>query len=481
MKTPTIDSFFKRKTTEILEKDSHDHAPKLRRLEIEDDFDIDKLERDPGLRPQIWKYPIGKRDEVRRAYINFGPYQPMLNEYPKSVERQSRSFQSSWYTRFAAWLEYSNASCKRNDQLRDAHASNMAFLLAIGDLESGKGINQLGSLQRAGDTRWTSHFKSISSLIKMFSATCEVLMTIKSDGNTHSQRGEASSVYETMTSFYFVFIMHLMREVLDITSCLCNALQLQSQDILNAMSLVSTSKSLLQKLRDDGWSKLVEKVRTFCEKVNIEVPDFSTHHETRRRASHQQNRVTVEHYYRVDIFYTVIDSQLQELNNRFNDDSVELIILSSALDPKELRTTLRVDDICKLVEKFYPLDFDEDERTSLRMELQHFELVRQLPEFNTLTEISELCRWLMRTRKSNMFPLLYKVITLILTLPVSTATAERSFSRMNLVKNALRNKMEDDFLSDCLVVNIEKEIAKMFSTDSIIDDFRDLETRRSLF
>ncbi|CAM8962575.1 unnamed protein product [Rhodiola kirilowii] len=103
MKTPTIDSFFKRKTTEILEKDSHDHAPKLRRLEIEDDFDIDKLECDPGLRPQIWKYPIGKRDEVRRAYINFGPYQPMLNEYPKSVERQSRSFQSSWYMRFAAW------------------------------------------------------------------------------------------------------------------------------------------------------------------------------------------------------------------------------------------------------------------------------------------------------------------------------------------------------------------------------------------
>ncbi|KAL9663085.1 hypothetical protein QQ045_027922 [Rhodiola kirilowii] len=66
-------------------------------------------------------------------------------------------------------------------------------------------------------------------------------------------------------------------------------------------------------------------------------------------------------------------------------------------------------------------------------------------------------------------------------LQVSTATAERSFSRMNIVKNALRNKMEDDFLSDCLIVNIEKEIAKMFSTDSIIDDFRDLEARRSLF
>ncbi|KAL9673987.1 hypothetical protein QQ045_030251 [Rhodiola kirilowii] len=64
---------------------------------------------------------------------------------------------------------------------------------------------------------------------------------------------------------------------------------------------------------------------------------------------------------------------------------------------------------------------------------------------------------------------------------ISTATTERSFSRMNIVKNALRNKMEDDFLSNCLVINIEKEIAKIFSTDSIIDDFRDMESRRSLF
>ncbi|KAL9680067.1 hypothetical protein QQ045_017942 [Rhodiola kirilowii] len=237
-----------------------------------------------------------------------------------------------------------SASCKRNDQLRHAHASNVAFLLTTGELESGKGLNQLGSLQRAGDTR-----------------------------------------------------------------CLCNALKLQSQDILNAMSLVSTSKSLLQKLRDDGWSKLIEKVTTFCEKVSIEVPDFSAHHDIRRGASHQHNRITIEHYYRVDIFYTMIDSQLQELNNRFKDDTVELIILSSALDPKEMRTTLRVDNICKLVEKFYPTDFDEDERISLRMELQHFELVRQLPDFNTLIEISELCKWLTKTRKSNMFPLLYKI------------------------------------------------------------------------
>ncbi|KAL9686120.1 hypothetical protein QQ045_023575 [Rhodiola kirilowii] len=85
-----------------------------------------------------------------------------------------------------------------------------------------------------------------------------------------------------------------------------------------------------------------------------------------------------------------------------------LVIRNATLYPEELRTTVKVDDLCKLVEKFYPIDFDEDERTSLRMELQHFELVRQFLDFDTLTEISELCQWLTRTRKSNMFPLLYK-------------------------------------------------------------------------
>ena len=39
------------------------------------DFDLKNLERDPGLRPQMWTYPADKKDEVRRAYLTMGPYQ----------------------------------------------------------------------------------------------------------------------------------------------------------------------------------------------------------------------------------------------------------------------------------------------------------------------------------------------------------------------------------------------------------------------
>jgi hypothetical protein len=54
-----------------------------------------------------------------------------------------------------------------------------------------------------------------------------------------------------------------------------------------------------------------------------------------------------------------------------------------------------------------------------------------------------------------------RLIRLVLTLPVSTATTERAFSAMKLVKTRLRNKMEDGFLRDCLIIYIEKEIAEI--------------------
>lgn len=65
-------------------------------------------------------------------------------------------------------------------------------------------MNHIGTLQRAGDTRW-GHLRSLSSLIKMFSATCQILLNIIDDG-TWDQCGDADSAY---TSFYFRVCVHL--------------------------------------------------------------------------------------------------------------------------------------------------------------------------------------------------------------------------------------------------------------------------------
>ena len=62
------------------------------------------------------------------------------------------------------------------------------------------------------------------------------------------------------------------------------------------------------------------------------------------------------------------------------------------------------------------------------------------------------------------------MIRLVHTLPVSTATTECTFSAIKFLKTRLRNKMEDEFLRDCMLIYIEREIAIKFMIDSIIDD-----------
>jgi hypothetical protein len=73
-------------------------------------IDTSLLERDPGLRKQIWDYHVNQHDEIRRAYRNYDVFQPTLSTYKKSgPETHRRSFQESWYNLFPKWLEYSPA------------------------------------------------------------------------------------------------------------------------------------------------------------------------------------------------------------------------------------------------------------------------------------------------------------------------------------------------------------------------------------
>jgi hypothetical protein len=60
------------------------------------------------------------------------------------------------------------------------------------------------------------------------------------------------AAYKMLTSFEFIFILHLMKEIMGITDVLCQVLQQKSQDILNAVHSVSIAKKLIKKLRDDG-------------------------------------------------------------------------------------------------------------------------------------------------------------------------------------------------------------------------------------
>jgi hypothetical protein len=62
-----------------------------------------------------------------------------------------------------------------------------------------------------------------------------------------------------------------------------------------------------------------------------------------------------------------------------------------------------------------------------------------------------------QTERHLVFALVYRLIELALILPVATATVERAFSPMKIIKTELRNKMGNDWLNHSMVCYIERE------------------------
>nr|XP_027062858.1 uncharacterized protein LOC113689259 [Coffea arabica] len=98
-----------------------------------------------------------------------------------------------------------------------------------------------------------------------------------------------------------------------------------------------------------------------------------------------------------------------------------------------------------------------------------------------ITIYQELSQVLEKTRKSMCYTLIDRLIRLIFTLPVSTVTTERVFSAMKIIKICLRSRMEEDFLTNSMIMYIEKEIARTFDINSIIEDFDKIKSHRAQF
>ncbi|KAH9685797.1 TTF-type domain-containing protein [Citrus sinensis] len=282
------------------------------------------------------------------------------------------------------------SSAKQLSELKSVWEAEIIDLIASGEVQTSTGAYQIHTLQRLGATQWSSHFCSISRLLDLFSVVCKVLGKLVECGPNNSIRGEAKGACESMTSFKFVFILHLLNKVLGVSDLFYQALQVKSQDILNVVHLVSTTKKLLQRLQDNGWETFVENVVLFCEKNEIDMPNMKARHMKGRGRSCQQNDyITVEHYYHYDIFNAVINFQLMELNNRFTEQTLELLTLSSTLNPIDAFKSFKIEDICSLAERFYPEDFTKIELQALRRQLECFEIdIHSLQEFQNITSLS---------------------------------------------------------------------------------------------
>lgn len=81
----------------------------------------------------------------------------------------------------------------------------------------------------------------------------------------------------------------------------------------------------------------------------------------------------------------------------------------------------------------------------------------------------------------NLVPIAVIAYKIMLTLPVTVASGERSFSKLSLTKNRPRSTMTQRRLNGLTILSSEKEIADTVNFDDTIDEFSSLKARKCNF
>ena len=84
-------------------------------------------------------------------------------------------------------------------------------------------------------------------------------------------------------------------------------------------------------------------------------------------------------------------------------------------------------------------------------------------------------------KRINSFPNAYIAYRIMLTIPVSVASAERSFSKLKLIKNYLRSTVSQERLNGLAILSIEKEFLQEIDYDNFIKTFASQKARKINF
>ncbi|PKU76255.1 hypothetical protein MA16_Dca015575 [Dendrobium catenatum] len=98
-------------------------------------------------------------------------------------------------------------------------------------------------------------------------------------------------------------------------------------------------------------------------------------------------------------------------------------------------------------------------------------------EFSSLNSIDDLAKKFVKVKKDRVYPLIYRIITLALTLSVVTATVKRVFSAMKIIKHRLRNRMSDDWLNNYLVPYIENDAFDLIPNEVVMQHYHKMQNK----
>lgn len=324
-------------------------------------------------------------------------------------------------------------------------------------------------------TRWTVRAESLRSIILNYTVILAVLQEIVEEykGNFEACC-QARGILAAMEKFHFLFGITLSEQIFSITDSLSKAFQKKDLSAIVAKKGASLVIATLKELRcDSKFSEFWKEVTDKAIKLDVGEPTLPRRRKLPPRLDESNSTTfhdsTPENMYK-RYYFELIDTVVGEIERRLDSPSFTLyakmeLLLKSAAEGKEvLRPAVQ-----HVVDHFQ----DDLELNELCAELSLLKNVMALVEF-TYTSIKEKIY-----EYRAILPQVAKLIQLLFVIPATSATSERSFSSLRLLKSFLRTTMSQNRLNYLMLLYIHKD--RTIDMRTAMREFINNSERRQIF
>ena len=166
---------------------------------------------------------------------------------------------------------------------------------------------------------------------------------------------------------------------------------------------------------------------------------------------------------------------IQQIEQRFSQETQALLVSFSYLQPEKLLERGKEQEAESNLQKlaqFYDLN-----ASALKTEYSLFKESRRdcLEKCKTILGVLQT---LHQTGLHRVYGELYQLYRLFVTLPVTTASCERSFSKLTIVKSKLRSTTGQERLENLIILFVENDITESLNYEFVIDNFASMGPRR---
>lgn len=335
------------------------------------------------------------------------------------------------------------------------------------------------TLKKVCPTRWSSRVNSVRALKNRYLCILKVLCKISLTSKSAKERADANGLRKKIETFEFLVFIVFWERLLLVIDRASRELQSSEMDLGRASILLQMAFKDLKFLRND-WKSVVSTASAIAKNWSVEAKFVEKRVSKIKRfydeLSNDERLTNPEEAFRAHVFYPAVDTALQQLDSRFHGQHAvcEAFAFLMPANLAAFNDGMVNDGIASLI-NMYPLDFNsaDDIQTELRQFSREFK-----KELEKMSSVKSLHALLCESKLLASMPETATAISLFLTLPVTVATAERSFSKLKIIKSFLRSSMTQQRLDGLSLLAIEHKEAKFVNWSETVKTFASKNARR---